>query len=73
LTEQQKKSGQEELEAQEGRPLPDREVMSVLTPDPTAEPGFGQDQPLPPDAKPPLDWINDPPEQNEPLKGGEGL
>jgi len=64
MTEQEQK-GQEELEDQDGQPLPDREVMSVITPDPTAD-GFVHHDEAPPttpdETKYPIDWLNEPEE-----------
>jgi hypothetical protein len=67
LSDKDRRQDQEDLEKQEGQPLPDREVMTVITPDPTAEPGFVHHEEPPPDSKMPIDWINDPPERNDSL------
>ena len=36
----------EELEAQRGEPLPDREVMTVIAPDGSSVPGFEMPSPI---------------------------
>ena len=64
MTDRNEKLSPEELEEQEGKPLPDREVMSILPiGDPTG-PGFVVIEELP-------DSETEPdPGPNEPLKGG---
>jgi hypothetical protein len=44
---------EEDVEAQEGEPLPDREVMTIIAPDGSSVPGF--EMPLPHDEIPPPD------------------
>jgi hypothetical protein len=61
---------EQELEEQEGQPLPNREVMSVITPEPTTTSFVHGDEPVT-NPGPPVDWMNEPDE--EPLKGGEPL
>lgn len=54
---------EQELEEQEGQPLPDREVMSVITPDPSASDGFVSHDPPPPEPTEPhhpIDWSREP-------------
>jgi hypothetical protein len=56
MTDQERTTNEEELEGVEGQLLPDREVMSIVTPVP---------QPLP------AAESGDVPEQAEPLRGDE--
>jgi hypothetical protein len=61
-----------ELEEQDGQPLPDREVMSVITPEPTTTSFIQGDEPAT-NPGPPVDWMNESNEGEEPLRGGEPL
>ena len=61
-----------ELAEQDGEPLPDREVMSVITPEPTTTSFVWGDEPAT-NQVPPVDWMNEPNEGEEPLRGGEPL
>ncbi len=58
MTDEDRSTNEEELESEEGQPLPDREVMSIITPEPqpvpAADTGVGAEH-----------------EQPEPLRGGE--
>jgi hypothetical protein len=59
---------QDELESQDGQPLPDREAMSIITPDPAAGPwGEPTDPAYQGSPTPAPDAV----ETNEPLRGGE--
>ncbi len=61
MTEEDRTLEQDDLDAQNGQPLPDREVMSTITPDPTPFPGEFETEPE----------SGKPDNVREPLKGGE--